>query len=308
MLTEAKWKGILFYDDEDAMARVHAQPIARKKELYWLGFLEGAVASGRIESGEPAAILAESKRFTEFFDDPDANDLTADICSGCFESADDMLASIRDIIEERRLRRGARYFTDVDELNLFMGFCAGIVCDGIVLESEVRAIRERMHASAALMAAPFTGLRTAVDRALHDGVVTAEESAEIQEWLARLVGDGYADTGIANIGNVANLHDPISDPGSIAFDQRRFVLTGPMRMGTRSFIVRQIEAAGGIYDSNVSRHTDYVIIASTASKTWLTTHFGTKINRAKELIDQGHGVRFVYEGAFETALQVRGVY
>ena len=51
----------------------------RKREVYWIGFLQGALSSNRIESGEEYAILAEADKFVEFFEDPDAADLAEDI-------------------------------------------------------------------------------------------------------------------------------------------------------------------------------------------------------------------------------------
>ena len=56
----------------------------RKREVYWIGFLEGALSSHAIEPDEEAAILAEADKFAEFFDDPDASDLAEDIRARCF--------------------------------------------------------------------------------------------------------------------------------------------------------------------------------------------------------------------------------
>jgi hypothetical protein len=50
----------------------------RKRDVYWIGFLQGALSSNRIESGEEDAILAEADKFVEFFEDPDAADLAED--------------------------------------------------------------------------------------------------------------------------------------------------------------------------------------------------------------------------------------
>ena len=47
--------------------------------LYWIGFLDGALSSGHIETGEGDALVAEATKFAEFFNDPDASDLAEDI-------------------------------------------------------------------------------------------------------------------------------------------------------------------------------------------------------------------------------------
>lgn len=191
-------------------------------------------------------------------------------------------------------------------MNEFLGFCAGIICDGRILEREARAILDRFRESASLMtAAPFKQLRRAVEAAMADDVLTSDEAEEIQEWISQLVGDGFIDTGIPNIGSVARLDDPITDANEIRLAGSRFVLTGPMKMGPRSFIIAELERVGGIFDARTSQKTDYVVVSSNASRDWRTTHFGTKIERAKELIDQGHNLRFVSEDALSKAIAAR---
>lgn len=277
----------------------------RKRMIYWVGFLEGALASRRIEYGEEDAILAEADKFQEFFEDPDASDLAEDIRARCHSSEMDLMAQMRSVISEKRdelVRTQA--VSEADEMNEFLGFCAGIVCDGLVLESEATAILGRIRQSSVLMnAAPFSNLRRAIEVSLADRVLTEEESEDLREWIARLVGDGFIDTGIANIGSVARLDDPILDPSAITIRGSHFVLTGPMKMGPRAFIRSEIERLGGIFDERTTRRTDYVVVSSNASKHWRTTHFGTKIERAKELIDAGGHLRFVSEDALAKAIE-----
>ena len=133
-----------------------------------------------------------------------------------------------------------------------------------------------------MSAVPFARLRRAIEAAMADGVLTQIEADEVQEWIARLVGAGFIDTGIPNIGTVSRLDDPITDPGEIRIFGSRFVLTGPMRMGTRAFIRAEIERVGGVLDPRTTHRTDYLVVSSKASRHWRTTHFGTKMERAKE--------------------------
>jgi NAD-dependent DNA ligase len=292
------------YDDQEQLAAYRASAVERKQQLYWIGFLAGARASGRIESGEPEAIHAEATRFATFFECPDARDLLEDIAAECFASESDLIDSLDDIISSKRNDiEKDQPISASDDLNEFLGFCAGIICDGRVLEKEIRAIHERFLSSPQLRSDPlYAGLRDTVSNSLGDGLITDDEALEVQEWLARLVGDGFIDTGIANIGNVAEFDVAITDPAEVLFDGKHFALTGPMRMGTRSSIVARIEAAGGAFDGIPNRKTDYVVVATTASQLWRTTHYGNKIEKTTKLIDQGFRVRFVTESAFEIAL------
>ncbi|MEQ8654717.1 MAG: BRCT domain-containing protein [Kiloniellales bacterium] len=277
---------------------------SRKRVVYWIGFLDGVLSSHRVEEGEEDALLAEAGKFAEFFNDPDASDLAQDIRAKCFDSEDDLIDQMKQAIEDKRAELGSGTTSvETDEMNEFLGFCAGIICDGRVLESEVRAILRRFKSSAILMqAAPFATLRAAVEAAMDDDVLTDDEAEEIREWIAQLVGDGFIDTGIPNIGAVAKLDDPITDPNEVVLAGSVFVLTGPMRMGPRSFIVTEIESVGGSCADQTTKKTDYVVISSTASRHWRTTHFGTKIERARELIEEGQKLRFVTEVALDKAI------
>lgn len=283
--------------------RIHKEANSRKREVYWIGFLEGALASRRIEDGEEGALLAEAEKFADFFDDPDAIDLAEDLKARCFSGEADLIDQLKAIIADKRavVKESAPY-GETDTLNEFLGYAAGIVCDGRVLESEARAILRRFRSDQTLMAAKvFHNLRRAVEVAMDDDALTPEESEDVREWIARLVGDGFIDTGVPNIGNTAKPDAPITDPSELHFEGACFVLTGPMRMGPRAFITSEIERLGGEVRKTVSKKVDYVVISSNASKDWKTTHFGTKIERAQGLIAEGHQIRFVSEYALEKA-------
>lgn len=286
------------------LVRVHDTAMTRKRVVYWIGFLEGALASRAIEPGEDGAILAEARRFQEFFEDPDASDLVEDLAGCCFADSADLMDQLRVVIDAKRaiLAEGGPY-QDVDEFNEFLGFCAGVVCDGRLLDREVRAMMERFRRSAALMKSPmFLPLRQAIFAAMHDDVLSLREAGEIEEWIVQLVGDGYADTGVESIGQVATPDEPIRDPALLKVKGANFVLTGPMSMGPRRYISSRIVEAGGFVFAAPSRKTDYLIVSRTASRFWKTTHFGTKIERCRAMIAEGYQMRFACETALAKAL------
>jgi NAD-dependent DNA ligase len=283
---------------------LHKTANDRKREVYWIGFLEGALSSNRIENGEEEAILAEAEKFVAFFNDPDAGDLAQDIRARCYSGQNDLMRALEDVVTDKRdqLIRAASY-SELDEVNEFLGFCAGVICDGLILEAEAKAMLARFHGSMVLSSSVvFRELWRALEAALADNVLTKTESDEIREWIALLVGDGFIDTGLPNIGNVAQLDKSITDPAEVEMEGSSFVLTGPMRLGTRSFIISEIERCGGTVAAAPSRNTDYVVVSSTASKSWRTSHFGTKIEKAKALITEGYQLHFVSETALTKAI------
>src|SRR5699024_7879150 len=137
-------------------------------------------------------------------------------------------------------------------------------------------------------------------------VLDDAEAEEIRDWLAALVTDGHADTGMSNIGGVITPTDPIHDAAAVTFSGRAFVLTGKMSIGPRSLIGDELARRGAVLKSSVTDETDYVVVSSTASRHWKTTHFGTKIEAARKKIDEGHRLRFVAEHALAKAFEADG--
>ncbi len=91
---------------------------------YWRGFLEGVLAAEEIEGAAP---------------------VLGDFEAACFPFDRDPSSERCDIgIAERDGGSGE------DEMSAFIGFCAGICCDGPVGEPAARAIAARMQGSALL--------------------------------------------------------------------------------------------------------------------------------------------------------------
>ena len=266
--------------------------------------LPSALLIGRIETNEPEAIAKEAATFVDFFDDPDASDLLQDLNAKCFSSEADLIDQLQDIIKntESTIEYNA-HSIEKDTLNRFLGFCAGIVCDSIIQDEEIIAIRDQFISSEVLKhSTALVDLQASIFSSLRDNFIDEQEREEIHEWLEHLVGDGYVASGKANIGNVAELDEHETDASLINFYNSYFVVTGPTAMGTRSYVASLIEEAGGHFQQNVTQRTNYIVVADSASKHWRTTHFGTKLQRAHELIEKGLPLKIVSESTLQAAL------
>lgn len=276
----------------------------RKRGFYWLGFLEGVAASDAIEEGESEALVAEAREIDAFFGDAGESRVTDMLAEALEDAGGDLMTAIS--IQCEALRDSLDdpgHAAEKDIINTFLGFCAGIICDGRITSREARKIHARFHSDPTLAEAPiFAHLRWAVDKALADAVLDEEEAEEIREWIAELVTDGHADTGVANIGGVLAPTDPITDSNAIEIEGKVFVLTGKMSMGPRSLIGEEISRRGGTLKDTVTDETDYVVVSRNASRHWKTTHYGTKIEAALKKIEAGHAMRFVAEHALASAL------
>ena len=303
-LSEQALARIEQWREDQAYDHFNRTATTRKRGFYWLGFLEGVAASDGIEEGEFEALVAEAREVDDFFGDAGGSRVTDMLAEALEDAGGDLMTAIS--IQCEALRDSLddpEHAAEKDVINTFLGFCAGIICDGRITSREARKIHARFHSDPTLAEAPiFAHLRWAVEKALADAALDEEEAEEIREGIAELVTDGHADTGVASIGGVLSPTDPITDAGDVAIEGKVFVLTGKMSMGPRSLIGEEIARRGGTLKDTVTDETDYVVVSSTASRHWKTTHYGTKIEAALKKIEAGHAMRFVAEHALASAL------
>jgi hypothetical protein len=196
-----------------SLGRIHAKSKRRKAEAYWLGFLEGVLASESIESLEVASIRAEAEQFLQLFGDDDAADLIQDLDTAYSDYHGEIFGVISGIVDYR-LRSFAEG-SSKDCCNRFFGFCAGISCDSRLKIKEVEKLIDRIDQNAQLLEdARIAALKEAVAEAISDGHLSIEEEEDIGEWIVRLVGDSCADTGLPTYGNTPSIEGVLRDPSS----------------------------------------------------------------------------------------------
>jgi len=285
--------------DGAALGRIHARSNNRKALGYWLGFLKGVLASTKVETTEYDPLRVEAENFLNLLHDPDARELIEDI-----RIWKDEPNEIYEIVENIVAVRSRDFVieSEKDEINELYGFCAGIACDNRITPEEVERLLSRLDSYPRIQNDQrVRNLRTAAQRSIADGRITPEESDDICNWITHLVGDSATDTGIATFGNVGVLDGALEDHNDIIFDRRMFVLTGKFTLGPRKAIQGMISDRGGEFKSSVCRNTNYLCVATEASRDWRHSHEGLKIMRAMELREEGRGPQLVHEGTLAQA-------
>lgn len=272
-----------------ALGAVHRIANDKKFFCHFTGFLEGVAASGMIERGEVAPLMAECREFVTRIADPDADDILQDFEIEVLEHE-----TITEMVEVRS--------SSIDKacaksaLNRFLGYCRGIVCDNVITSEEAAGIVAAVQQRPELI--ETVGVREIYNTcrdAIADGIVTPDESLLICDAIARVVGDSYGDTGLSDVFGVANYeeHRLLSFPDEI--EGKLVVLTGTFQSSPRSNFELQLEEIGAEICKSVSGKTDYLIIGGTASRDWIEVNRGTKLRKAMELRLSGKGPLFVSE-------------
>ncbi|WP_146050043.1 BRCT domain-containing protein [Roseovarius confluentis] len=272
------------------LEQIHSKNNDIKLFCHFTGFLEGIAASGYIERGEVEPLIAECVEFVEKYADCDASDLVQDFEADLMEH-DTIVDAARFRIEQidRSCNKSA--------LNRFLGFCRGIVCDGVITVEEAKMLRDAIASQPELReVVGVNQIETSVQDALADGIVTAEESLELCTVIGSVVGDSYGDTGLAQTSGVANFDEFRLDDISVDLNEKMLVLTGNFKATPRKDFEDELEALGAFVARSVSGRTDFIIVGGEASRDWIEMNRGTKIRKAQELYAKSSRPNFVSEG------------
>lgn len=271
------------------LGRIHAENNDKKLFCHFTGFLEGIAASGYIERGEVEPLIAECIEFVKRSADCDASDLVQD-----FEA---------DLMEHETIVDAVSFRTaQIDNncsksaLNRFLGFCRGIVCDGVITIEEAQSLRDTISTQTELrQVVGINQIETSVRDALEDGIVSDCESQELCAVIGNVVGDCYGDTGLAQTSGIANYEEFRLDDISVDLAEKIVVLTGKFKANPRKDFEQELEALGACVSRSVSGKTDFIIVGGEASRDWIELNRGTKIRKAQELYAKFSRPNFVSE-------------
>jgi NAD-dependent DNA ligase len=180
----------------------------------------------------------------------------------------------------------------IDQLS---GLCAGILADGVVNEAEARFFAEWVTKYSSLEPHwPLTDVVARVQRIFADGSCDDQERLELKQIMEALCGHHADADPKSTYPTTLPLNQP--PPDQIVFAGRLFLVTGKFAFGTRSKVFGAIERQGGIAaDSLPNTESDYLVIGAFASRDWINTNSGRKIERAVDLRNRGAKIAIIDE-------------
>jgi len=184
----------------------------------------------------------------------------------------------------------------IDQLS---GICAGILADGIVCEKEALFFKEWVEKYAQYEPVyPFTEILKRVQRIFHDGYIDDAEKEELADIMRQITGRGLYSDPSQDYSSELPLDAP---PPAIQFEASEFVITGRFGFGTRPKVAHEITSRKGVVkDGFPTNETRYLVVGIFASRDWITTNYGRKIERAIELRDSGSGIAIISEDHWKT--------
>jgi NAD-dependent DNA ligase len=131
---------------------------------------------------------------------------------------------------------------------------------------------------------PHSFLLAKINSILEDGVITKEEVKSFEETIRSFLGGTLQETG-AVCGLSTTL--PLDKTFSVLFSEKSFCFTGQFKFGTRTECQNIVSQKGGIIKNSIVRDLDYLVIGELASRDWIETNYGRKIQKAMDLKRSG---------------------
>lgn len=204
--------------------------------------------------------------------------------------------------EDSRFFHEARI--DRRSADALVGLAAGITADGHINQQEAEFLENWISANLVHLEDPVINLlyRRLSDM-LSDGVLDADESAELLEILRSFAGLSAAKPRASDNAFVPSNALPLDRPvPELVWNGRLFLFTGVMAYGPRKDCEALVIERGGQIAPGVSKKIHYLVVGEIGNEQWLHSTYGTKIKKAVELRENGCSLAIVSEKHWQAAL------
>ncbi|WP_071911279.1 BRCT domain-containing protein [Aeromonas sp. SCS5] len=266
------------------------------------GILSGITADQRLNDTEILFMATWLKSDSEFKRDGDfldIQDLIHDVLEDGVITADekeDLLNLLNDVLQYNEIEHD-----NMDALvNMLLGFLQGISADSNIVEQEVLALSSLLLKHRDLLASwPGSLLFNRLNDILADGMITEEEREDLLELVKQISGQRFTESGLA-----AGMATEFFADGDVKSLQGKTVcFTGKFLSDTRHNLEQQAKMLGASPVKGVTTHLNVLIVGSLASRDWMFTSHGRKIEAAIKANEKGCDIQIINE---EDWLRIRG--
>ncbi|MDX7720812.1 BRCT domain-containing protein [Aeromonas media] len=267
----------------------------KQKALIGLhGILSGLTADQRLNETEVLFLSTWLKSDVEFKKDGDFLDIQEAIRDaledGVFTSdeKDDLLTLLNDVLQYNEIEH-----SNMGALvNMLLGFLQGISADSNIVEAEVLALSALLLKHRDLLASwPGSLLFKRLNDILADGVITEEERDDLLELTKQITGQRFTDSGLAT----GMATEFFADGELTSLHGKRVCFTGKFLSDTRFNLEQQAKVLGAEPVRAMSQKVNVLIIGSLASRDWMFTSHGRKIEAAIKAKDEGCDIQIINE-------------
>lgn len=174
-----------------------------------------------------------------------------------------------------------------------MGFLTGIASDGVLNDQEVTALSQWLEQRKAVRHTwPASVIIERLNNILEDGLISDEEREDLLQTLRGITAPATNPTGISYEASTEVWEDQVDH---IDIAGKLFCLTGDFVIGDRNTVDTLLRMKGAELSPNVTSRVDYLVIGTLASRDWLYTSHGRKIEKALLLRREGAAITIITE-------------
>jgi NAD-dependent DNA ligase len=153
--------------------------------------------------------------------------------------------------------------------------------DDSLSEEEINGLRHfLLEFSDLLYDWPYSFLLAKVNSILEDDFISKDEIRDLEQTVRDFLGNTLQNTGaVTGLSTIL----PIDKNVLVSFEQKSFCFTGQFRCGKRKTCHSITEERGGLIKSSVVMDLDYLVLGELASRDWIETNYGRKIQKAMDL-------------------------
>lgn len=188
--------------------------------------------------------------------------------------------------------------TDIQTLH---GICHGILADGEITDEEVFNLHTWLNRNTHLNTFyPYDEIRSMVLSIVRDKKVDEDEKLVLKAYFkqfANIINPDIKQKIDEDTKDISIAEYCTSEP-EVIFEGKTFCITGALKRGKREELQNDISKLGGIPVNNISKKTDYLIVADHGNPAWAFSCYGRKIEQAIGLRKAGHSIMLIHEFDF----------
>ena len=193
----------------------------------------------------------------------------------------------------------------------FIGLCRGILADGMVSIEEARFLFAWLEDNAdAASCWPASEIHGHLRKVLRRKTLDADAQEHLLDLLMAITGGGLPSRQavggheVPGRGKIVSMATslPLSDPPpDVVFEGRTFCFTGTFVYGRRKNCELAVVERDGFVSPRPTVATNYLVIGSIGTESWIHSTHGRKIEKAVTLRDR-HGLEIISEEHWSAAL------
>jgi NAD-dependent DNA ligase len=285
--------------DSQPLSQAFSFSRQKAKALYGLkGILIGIVADQRLNEKE--LLFLDSWLKSQHFLSEDQEVVTiltkvGDILADGVINPQELLTIQSDIELRVSLMpdSGLSEVKGVGQKDELLGFLNGVASDGVLNNQEVEALSDWLNRNESIRDVwPASVIVNRLDMILEDGIITEEERQDLMLTVNQITGNVVDEETVGYEFSTEVWEDIVDD---LVVAESTFCLTGDFVSGDRNAVDTMLRCLDARTSTNVNSLVDYLVIGTLASRNWLYTSHGRKIEKALHIKRQGGQIKTITE-------------